>query len=783
MINKYTVAKILIIIVMLSLIIAMAFGCDQTTSTVVGTVTPDDESTTSNITYTQHADDTVSVSGYTGTDTSIVVSATAGGLPVTSIGNVFQGSNITSITLPDTVTTLSASAFENCTSLSKITAKGVVTIGANAFNNTKWLANKSSDDLMYFNNVFIGVKYENTTPADFSNVEFSSSTTSVQDGALSSLSATTSFTIPASMYLTGREFDGFSSVESFNISSGRGDTKYWKNSASGELVSADGTVLYKYPEGNREDYYAIPSSIKVIESYACQNAQFETLSFGCTAELVKDYAFNNCYNLSRVSYANTTRGFAETGGYIFSGCSNLTKLETPATLTKLGDNALVNSSIATITFREAENFVEIGKNAFKGVKTFVGNADGSLTLPNTVKKIGSAAFANTSLVDVTLGDGMERLGALAFYGTPISTITLNNGLLTIGDEAFYMTGITSVTLPNSLLSIGTASFASSQLAHVYFGEHGSTDTTSAQLESIGASAFRDTPLISFTVPFSVTSIGAHAFAETPSLAMVNVMRSKASEITASGMYVFDGSTAMIRVPIDSLDAYREAYGWQDFSDRIDALARDNGSFTFVFNTCGGGTKASITNPIISLTKEEASMTHVAKDQTPLALLDVDKSTITLSSTIYMLEGWYKDAEYTQKITFDEGGAVLNASDFIEVAGVGIGSYYYINLYAKWITYNIAFDVHGGSSINTIATANPSIALSGITTTLENMTFDGWYYDAELQIGVETVDGALSMTADRYQESTITYKYSHFVQYTYYSYNVTLHAKWRQNENN
>ncbi len=781
--TKITVAKILIIMLMLALVVAMAFGCDETSSTVVGTVTPDDQESTSSLTYTEYSDGSVAVTAFAGDVDNVVVSATAGGKAVTAIGNVFQGTSIKSISLPATVTHFSDSCFKDCTNLNRITAKGVVSIGYAAFDNTKWLSTRKTDELLYFNNVFIGIIYDAKTAADFETVEFPAATTSAQTGAFSSLTATKSYSIPATMYLTGREFDGFSSIEKFAITTGKGSKKYWKNISTGELISADGTIFCKYPEGNANAEYTIPSSVKIVDKYAFQNAQLSSLTFGCTADIVRDYAFSNCSNLTTIAYSGNTRGFKECGGYVFNGCTMLESFTTPAILVKIGDNAFVNSSVKELTFKKTTTFTEIGKNAFKGLRDFAGDGTGRLILPDSVKKIGISAFSNTAITNITLGAGTERVGAMAFYGTPIEQITLNEGLLTLGDEVFYQSSITSIVLPNSLLAIGNACFAYSDISSVYFGTDGSTDTTDASLEYIGGSAFRNTPLKSFEMPFTVTQVGAYAFAGTSELATVKVLRSQGSEITESGMYVFDGSTANIRVPVDSVSAYKAAYGWQDFAEKIDVFDRTKDSYTFVFHTSGGGAKASLTYPSISLKREDAAMVHVAKDQTPYSLVDVDQTTIKKSSEIYLLEGWYKDATYTEKVSFTDAGAVLTIADFTEVKYSETDGYYYINLYAKWITYNIAFDVKGGSAIDSINTSQPNVALTEITPTLNDATFEGWYYDADLQIAVEVLSDAINVAADRYVEGAMTYKYSHFVQYTYYTYNVTLYAKWRQNNEN
>jgi BspA type Leucine rich repeat region (6 copies) len=78
---------------------------------------------------------TVTITGYSGTNSVLAVPSTIDGLPVTSIGvSAFFLSSITSITIPNSVTTISDGAFSGCRSLTNITIPNSVTnIGADAF--------------------------------------------------------------------------------------------------------------------------------------------------------------------------------------------------------------------------------------------------------------------------------------------------------------------------------------------------------------------------------------------------------------------------------------------------------------------------------------------------------------------------------------------------------------------------------------------------------------------------------------------------------------------------
>ena len=54
----------------------------------------------------------VTITGYTGTNDVVVIPSTINGLPVTSIGfAAFQDSNITGVTIPNSVTSIADSAF------------------------------------------------------------------------------------------------------------------------------------------------------------------------------------------------------------------------------------------------------------------------------------------------------------------------------------------------------------------------------------------------------------------------------------------------------------------------------------------------------------------------------------------------------------------------------------------------------------------------------------------------------------------------------------------------
>ena len=124
-----------------------------------------------------------------------------------------------------------------------------------------------------------------------------------------------------------------------------------------------------------------------------------------------------------------------------------------------------------------------------------------------------------------------------FKDYEIRKATVKYGITSIGDYAFMgCTGMTEMTLPNSVTSIGDNAFE-------------------------GCSG-----LTELTLPNSVTSIGGYAFAYCSGLSKIT---SLAEIPPVCGYGVFDGvnkTNCELIVPKGSVAAYKQAYGWNGFSN-------------------------------------------------------------------------------------------------------------------------------------------------------------------------------------------------------------------------
>ena len=189
----------------------------------------------------------------------------------------------------------------------------------------------------------------------------------------------------------------------------------------------------------------------------------------------------------------------------------------------------------------------------------------SITIPDTVTKIGARAFSNCpNLTSVMIGDGVTSIGEEAFYTcSNLTSVVIGDSVTNIGECAFaYCTSLTSVNIPNSVKSIGEDAFYfCTSLTGVYISNLAAWcniffETLYSNPLNHSKNLYLNGELVTdLVVPDGVTSIGQCAFFSCTSIETVVIPDS----VTAVGDAAFSGcdnlKSAVISTGVTSIGKY------------------------------------------------------------------------------------------------------------------------------------------------------------------------------------------------------------------------------------
>ena len=361
---------------------------------------------------------------YTGTDTEIVIPEKVDGKNVVKIERFLFGQELinpnTTITSVDMskatkLKTIGDNAFRYCSALNSITIPdGVETIGKSAFSDCSSLK----------------------------SIAIPNSVTSIGDWAFSDCSSLKSIAIPNSVTSIGDwAFSGCSSLITVKIE--RKDTPITALGRNAfdrtPILSGDNNSKIIYPVGI--EYYLEPN-------WAELQAKWEDAEGGTPT-------FNETWR-----YANVEGGIELT---LYTGTD--TEIVIPEkvdgkNVVKIGDylfgqsNSNPNTTITKVDMSKAINLKTIVDNAFFGCSSLT-----SITIPNSVTSIGNSAFSNSGLTSITIPNSVTSIGNSVFRDCALTSITIPNSVISIGHNAFSGCGtLASITIPNSVISIGNGAF-------------------------------------------------------------------------------------------------------------------------------------------------------------------------------------------------------------------------------------------------------------------------------------------------------------------------------------
>ena len=218
-----------------------------------------------------------------------------------------------------------------------------------------------------------------------------------------------------------------------------------------------------------------------IPSYTFADTGFKKVILPKTLTSIDTYAFSNS-SLEEIDFNGAA--ITSIGNYAFQGTS-LTTFDVPNTVTTLGNGVFYNcKKLTTVTFEDGapegaeETLVTIG--AGSGVPKNDGSSESrGIFEDSSVQKVTFArvaklpvrGFANAkSLTEIVFGDEMTEIGGYyTFYGCESYTsITLPETITTIGSAAFGYSCFSEVVIPGSVTSMSTNTFINSAVVTVTY---------------------------------------------------------------------------------------------------------------------------------------------------------------------------------------------------------------------------------------------------------------------------------------------------------------------------
>ena len=163
-------------------------------------------------------------------------------------------------------------------------------------------------------------------------------------------------------------------------------------------------------------------------------------------------AFFGCSKLSSVTIPNTVTTI---GDGAFQSCTGLTSIDIPEGVESIGVSTFQGCTALT-EIEIPGSVTNIGKKTFQGCTALT-----EIEIPEGVEIIGDSAFRNcNSLESVVIPEGVTTIEGCAFQNCiKLTSIKLPNTITSIGNSVFYgCVELTSIKLPNKLTSIGTYTF-------------------------------------------------------------------------------------------------------------------------------------------------------------------------------------------------------------------------------------------------------------------------------------------------------------------------------------
>jgi uncharacterized repeat protein (TIGR02543 family) len=346
---------------------------------------------------------------------------------VKTIANrAFEGSGLTSVSLPDTITAIGQNAFGNCTKLATVAIGSGLTSMENSFLQSAVKTFSVSENSIAYCAIDGDLYTKDGKALLLYSIGKSQTQCNLPEGAeeiadfaFAFASNLQKLVLPSTMKVISPT--AFVEMPNFSEFEAQG----FLSAENGILYNADKTQLIRYPQNNPTQELVLPSNVEGFSPFAFMNASYlKKITLTNKISVIPDYAFYNAVALNEIILNGAP--LVTLGEYAFYGCALLTEFIPPyQSLTTIGEYCFADSGLVYI-----------------GITT-------------NVTHVGDRAFANCdSLEEVHIAQGIENLNGGIFYNCDaLKEVHLLGSPLTIGNafqgchniEKLVISGTSGVT--------------------------------------------------------------------------------------------------------------------------------------------------------------------------------------------------------------------------------------------------------------------------------------------------------------------------------------------------
>ena len=472
-----------------------------------------------------------------------------------------NGEEIKDLVIPDGVTSILESAFNDCTGLTSVTIPSSVKSIRNwAFDRCSGLTAVHISDLEAWCNITFYSNPLNQAHHLFLNGEeikdlvIPNGLTNIRKSTFAYCSGLTSITVPNSV----------TSIEGFAFSNCTGLTSITiPNSVTsiGEGAFSECTGLTSV---------TIPNSVTTIGEQAffrCDALPSITIPGSVTS--IEESAFYACLSLNSVTISD---GVKSIGKEAFAHCS-LTSIAIPSSVTSIGENAFDHcSGLTSVHITDLEAWCNIffysgycSNPLYYAHRLFLnGEEIKDLVIPNSMTNIGALAFyCCNSLTSVTISGSVTTIGGSAFRNCEnLNTVVIQDGVTTIGTYAFLgCTDLDSIAIPNSVTSIGGGAFGGCRCL--------TSITLPNSVKTMEGSMFENCErLATVTIGSGIEKVDALIFDHCDALTDVYCYTETVPSTHNNAFHRSPYRSATLHVPASSILDYKAQEPWKDFGSIV-----------------------------------------------------------------------------------------------------------------------------------------------------------------------------------------------------------------------